>query len=492
MAKKERMNKHPDWRLSRSEKNWYYVGDTARLFCTSLVGSYMTVFLMFQGINTASLATAILLVKIIDSVDDVLFGYVVDRIRIRDWKLFGKLAGEGKYMPWYRLFFWTFPVATILFFLMPKGAPDSLKIVWFFVTYLFYDFTCTLTEVPMQSMITTLTDSPSERNSILTVKGVITVIAAIGMATVVSALLSEKVGVPMKNIGIVGAVIFLAFMLPMVFKVHEHNIALKNVENEGSQENYSFKDMINCVFTNKYILIYFLAVIISTIFCTRTAVESFLGFYIFHDSMIFTYVMLIGFVPGIILSAFCGKLADKFGKRNLLAFIFVLLTAATLIIYFFCHNNKTMFIVVGGLCAIPNALVSVVRTYIAPDTIDYTRYKTGKDCSGIFYALQSFLNKALGGVVGSVALYILAMFGWKEVTGDSFADLAAQGVTQSETALNALWNLGYLIPAIGFGISAILLYAFYNLKDKDAELMAKCNAGQITREECEAQLSRKY
>jgi len=221
-------------------------------------------------------------------------------------------------------------------------------------------------------------------------------------------------------------------------------------------------------------------------------VESFLGFYIFHDSMIFTYVMLIGFVPGIILSAFCGKLADKFGKRNLLAFIFVLLTAATLIIYFFCHDNKIMFIVVGGLCAIPNALISVVRTYIAPDTIDYTRYKTGKDCSGIFYALQSFLNKALGGVVGSVALYILAVFGWKEVTGDSFADLAAQGVTQSETALSALWNLGYLIPAIGFGISAILLYAFYNLKDKDAELMAKCNAGQISREECEAQLSRKY
>ena len=49
MANKERVNKHPDWRLSRSEKNWYYVGDTARLFCTSLVGSYMTMFLMFQG-----------------------------------------------------------------------------------------------------------------------------------------------------------------------------------------------------------------------------------------------------------------------------------------------------------------------------------------------------------------------------------------------------------------------------------------------------------
>lgn len=489
---KEKINKHPDWQLSRSEKNWYYVGDTARLFCTSLVGSYMTMFLMFQGISTVSLATSILLVKIIDSVDDVLFGFIIDKIDIKKWKLVQRFAGKGRYMPWYRLFFWTFPFATILFFMMPKNAPDTVKIIWFFVTYLLYDFTCTLTEVPMQSMITTLTDSPSERNSILTVKGVITVVSAIGMSVVVSALLSERFGVPLKNIGVYGSLIFLVFMIPMVFKVQEHNTELRNVENEGSQEKYTFKDMINCVLTNKYIMVYFLAVIISTLFCTRTAVEGFIGFYIFHDSMILTYVMLIGFVPGIILSAFCGKLADKFGKRNLLAFIFALLAAATLIIYFFCRENKILFIVLGGLCAIPNALISVVRTYIAPDTIEYTRYKTGKDCSGIFYSLQSFLNKAVNGLVGSVALYILAVFGWKEVVGDSFADLAAQGVTQSATALNTLWNLGYLIPAVGFAISAILLYAFYNLKDKDAELMSKCNAGQITREECEAQLSRKY
>ena len=490
--KKQKINKHPDWRLSRSEKNWYYVGDTARLFCTSLVGGYMGLFLIFQGINMAALATAILIVKLIDAVDDVLFGFIIDKIDITRWKLFSRLAGKGKYMPWYRLFFWTFPVATILFFLMPQSAPDAVKIVWFVVTYLLYDFTCTLTEVPMQSMVSTLTDNPSERNSILTVKGVITVIAAIGFSVIVQALISENVGVPLRNVGIGGAVIFLVFMLPMVFKVHEHNTELKNVENEGSQEQYTFRDMLNCVTTNKYIMVYFLAVIVSTLFCTRTAVETFIGFYIYHDSMIFTYVMLVGFVPGIILSGFCGKIADKFGKRNTLAFIYALITAASLIIYFFGRDNKMFFIVIGGLCAIPNALIAVVRTYIAPDTIDYTRYKTGKDCSGIFYALQSFINKALGSVVNSVALFILAFCGWQEVQADSFADLAAQGVTQSQQAVDALWNLGYLIPAIGFAIAAVLLYLFYNLTDKDAALMAKCNAGVITREECEAQLSRKY
>ncbi len=490
--KKEKVNKHPGWRMTRAERNWYYLGDTARLFCTSLVSSYMTMFLMFQGVSTASVATAILLVKIIDSVDDVLFGFVVDKINIAEWKIFKKWAGSGKYMPWYRLFFWTFPVATILFFMMPKESPDAVKIAWFFVTYLMYDFSCTLTEVPMQSMITTLTDDPSERNSVLTVKGVISVIGAVGLAIIVSALVSESVGISLKTVCITGALIFLFLMLPMAFKVNEHNTGLKNVEKEGSQEHYSFKDMLNCVFTNKYILIYFLAVVISTVFCTRTAVEGFIGFYIFNDSMVFTYVMLIGFVPGIILSGLCGRIADKVGKRNFLAFIFALLSVTSLIIYFFGKDSKAFFIIVGGLCAIPNALIAVVRTYIAPDTIEYTRYKTGKDCAGIFYSLQSFINKALNGLVGSVALYILAIRGWQEVQGDSFADLAAQGVTQSEGALKALWDLGYLIPAIGFAVAAVLLYMFYNLKDKDAKLMAQCNAGTITREECEKQLSRKY
>ena len=395
-------------------------------------------------------------------------------------------------MPWYRLFFWTFPATTILFFMMPKSSPDIVKVIWFLVTYLLFDFTCTLTEVPMQSLVTTLTNDPSERNSILTVKGVISIVSAVGFSIIVTALMSEKVGIPLRTIAITSSVIFLILMIPMVFKVKEHNVELKNAIEEKAQEKYTFKDMLNCVTTNKYILIYFLAIIISTIFCTRTAVESFLGFYIFHDSMVFTYVMLIGFIPGIILSAFCGRFADRFGKRNLLGFIFVLITVASLIIYFFCRNNKALFIVIGGLCAIPNGLISVVKTYIAPDTIEYTRYKTGKDCSGIFYALQSFINKAFGGIVSSVTMYVLAIFGWKEVQGESFADLAAQKVTQSNTALNALWSLGYLIPAIGFGFAAFLLYFFYNLKDKDAELMAKCNAGAISREECESQLSRKY
>ena len=139
----------------------------------------------------------------------------------------------------------------------------------------------------------------------------------------------------------------------------------------------------------------------------------------------------------------------------------------------------------------PSVSCTISKNFLIPDTIEYTRYKTGKDCSGIFFALNSFCTKLTQSVASSLALFMLGMAGWNEITATDFADIAAQGVAQPESALSMLWILYALIPAIGT-ILGVLVMFLYRLKDPDVALMAKCNAGEITREECEAQLSRKY
>ena len=489
MGKKQ---KHADWQLTGAERKWYYVGDTGRMFAGSIITQYLTVFLMFQHISTAAVATSILIVKIIDALDDVLFGYIIDRFNPTKIKGLRRIAGKGKYMPWYRSTFWTFPLATILFFLMPAGMSEVAKVAWFTVFYLLYDLTYTLSEVPMNSLVMTLTENTSERNQILTAKGVITVIAAVGFAVIGQFLISEAVGLSITTVAVGLAIFTFVMMLPMGFKVKEHNTELKNTgAEEKTEEKYSVKDMIRCVFTNKYIFIYFVSTLIFSCLATGTPLQVFVGFYIFNDSNMFSLIMLIAFVPGIVISALSGKIVGKIGKRNGLLFSFLIIGVCTIVQYFLFGQDKMLFVIIGAVCAVPNAVFAVMRTYIAPDTIEYTRYKTGKDCSGIFYALNSFLTKATAGVASALGLYIMALAGWKEVQAESFADLAAQGIEQSASAIQALWNCTYLIPAVGcFVAGAILL--FYNLKDRDAELMAKCNAGVITREECEAKLSRKY
>lgn len=125
------------------------------------------------------------------------------------------------------------------------------------------------------------------------------------------------------------------------------------------------------------------------------------------------------------------------------------------------------------------------------DTIEYTRYKTGKDCSGICNALSSFVIKLTSSVSSSLGLFILGLSNYIPVPTESFEDIAAAGVTQPQEAMDVMWVIYALIPLIGTLLGALVM-GIYKLKDKDVELMAKCNAGEITREECEAQLSRKY
>ncbi|MBR0063346.1 MAG: MFS transporter, partial [Oscillospiraceae bacterium] len=86
MAKEERTNKHPDWRLSTRERFNYYLSDSGRLFGTSVFQTYMTSFLALRGVNLALLAGVLLVLKIIDAVDDVVFGYLIDKLKITEWK----------------------------------------------------------------------------------------------------------------------------------------------------------------------------------------------------------------------------------------------------------------------------------------------------------------------------------------------------------------------------------------------------------------------
>ena len=75
---------------------------------------------------------------------------------------------------------------------------------------------------------------------------------------------------------------------------------------------------------------------------------------------------------------------------------------------------------------------------------------------------------------------------------DSIAALVESGVTQTRQAITEMYLVTSLPGMFASAVSLILLLCFYKLRSKDVAVMAKYNAGEITREECDAQLSRKY
>ena len=95
-------------------------------------------------------------------------------------KWLGRLAGTGKYLPWYRVTFALLPLATIIFFAMPSGLPEYAKIAWFAIAYLLYDVATTLEPGAYE-----LDDHDPHRrrdssgNALLKVKGVLMVVFAV-------------------------------------------------------------------------------------------------------------------------------------------------------------------------------------------------------------------------------------------------------------------------------------------------------------------------
>ena len=489
MGKAKNKASQDGWRTTKKERRNYIIGDLGRTLEGYIVTAMMSTFMIFQGINMAAVAGAMLVVKIIDAFDDVVFGYFVDRIHITEWKAFKKITGEGKYLPWYRLTYFLFPIFTALFFCMPLHWPQGAKIGWFFVFYLLYDFTYTLVEVPMQSMIVTLTDNIDERNSILQTKTIVNSFATIGAGMIWTISISEYVGVGIREIALLSSLIFFFMMLPMCKGVKEHNTTLANVDPEEN-EKYTLKDMWNCIKTNKYLMILLLSTVITSCLQTGSAVGLLVSYYHFGSSLIMAIPIAISLIPVLIAQMQTRKLVNRFGKLKVFMVCGVIGALIQMSIYFV----GPIFVICCVLLVLqaPFGNVSnVAKSFFLPDTIEYTRYKTGKDCSGICNALSSFVTKLTSSISASLGLFILGLSNYIPVVAESFEDIQRAGVQQPQQALDVMWLIYALIPLIGT-LLGVLVMMFYKLKDGDVALMAKCNAGEITREECEAKLSRKY
>ena len=152
--------------------------------------------------------------------------------------------------------------------------------------------------------------------------------------------------------------------------------------------------------------------------------------------------------------------------------------------YFIGWQNKLLFIVLMIIRCLFTSVTGTLGFMFTPDCAEYGQYKTGVDAKGITFSIQTFTTKIAAAVASSLGLAILGFFDWTKIEAESFADIEKLNIVQSATALNGLWITYILVPSIGLVITSFI-YLFYRLRDKDVQIMAKYNAGEITREEAE-------
>ena len=469
--------KHPEYMTTGKERLSYWTYFVGQNIYYNITAAFISTYLAMQGISLAKVAIVLLIVKVWDAINDPIFGFIFDKVKFKNGQ---------KSLPWLRIAVALIPIVTIILFSIPSGMSETAKLVWFGVAYLLWDTVYTLTDVPAYAMLNTMTDNLQERNLLLSVNRVFSGGGVLLYGVVLPLLISEQVGMSASMAVAIMAIFSAITMVPLCINCKE-----RNYKPEEEDENFSPKEMFRYLRSNKYLLTYYAGYMATDALKTSGAVLLFVSFYLFGNSLYSILLNILNMVPGVFAAMLMPTLLKKFDKFKTLFWLNIVNIVLGLVIYFAGYGDQTFFLVMTCIRTVPISVVGILAFMFTPDCAEYGQYKSGISAKGITFAIQTFSVKITGAVSSSLALFLLGMFGWITVEAESFEELAAMGIQQSAGALNGLWIVYALVPVIGMIISTFF-YLGYKLNDKDVQIMAKCNSGEISREDAEKLLSRKY
>ena len=452
----------------------YFIGQNIYY---NITAAFISTYLAMQGIPLGKVAVVLLIVKIWDAVNDPIFGFIFDKVRFKNGQ---------KSLPWLRIAVALIPVVTIILFSIPSGLSPSGKLWWFGIAYVLWDTVYTLTDVPAYSMLTTMTDNLSERNTLLSVNRVYSGAGVLIYGVVLPFLIGESVGLSAGWAVAILSIFSAATMVPLCLNCKE-----RNYKPGQEEENFTPRQMLRYLRSNKYLLIYYAGYCFTDALKTSGAVLLFASFYLFGSSAYSILLNILNMVPGVFAAMVMPRLLRRFDKFKTLFWCNIVSIVLGLAIYLAGYGSRTFFLTMTVIRCIPMSIMGILNYMFTPDCAEYGQYVSGISAKGITFAIQTFSVKITSAISSALALALLGLFGWVTVEAESFAQLAELGITQSGTALAGLWAVYALVPVIGMMISTIF-YLFYKLNDADVQIMAACNAGKLTREEAEARLSRKY
>jgi glycoside/pentoside/hexuronide:cation symporter, GPH family len=427
-----------------------------------MIMSYLQLFMTDIGIPAMTVGFIFIVAKVWDAVNDPIFGVVVDKVSLKN----------GKYKPWLRIASIAIPITTILLFIVPANNSIQVKIIWSSVAYVLWDTAYTMYDVPLHSLFMAMTDELNERNRLFSISSFSVYLSALTISIVVP-MLFPNIGWGATGI-IIGALCF-AFMQMLNFKCKERFVG-------AAKEESSIKDIIMSLVHNKYLLIFTLATIIGGITNLSVSMNSYFAIHCLGSRQWITPLALASAVPVLLVVLLVPKILEKIDKFTATMLSRGAMLLIDLTIFFVGYQNTTLLLVLIVVKNLFGAVWNITSIAFIADCIEYAQFRTGERNQGIAFATKAFNNKIVVALTGSIAMFGLATFGFVE----------GSGVIQSQTTINGIWFLYSFFPIIFNAISLGILALFFKLRDKDIRIMVRCNNGEITREEAEASLSRKY
>jgi Na+/melibiose symporter-like transporter len=331
--------------------------------------------------------------------------------------------------------------------------------------------TYTVCDVPIFSMTSAVTDQVQERVSIMSRNTMASSIAIL-LVTIAAPQLYLNIG--WFKAAFVIAVPAVAAMFLFIGTGKERFI-------NKNTDPVNLKSMLSFVRNNKFLLIFFSGLTLMNLTNTSQIVAAYFAAHCLGDPALTSAVIGCIALPALIIALFLPVLTRYFDKFHIFLFSSIANGVIGLVSYFIGYENRTIFFALLVLRGIFWGAVLITQLMFTGDIVEYGEFKTGKRLQGIAYSMQTFTFKLFNAVAAAGAMFILGFSGFME----------GAGAIQGENTIRVIWILFTIFPCMGILVSMPVLLQ-YRLRDKDVQLMARCNSGEISREDAAASFSHSY
>ena len=435
----------------KSSYGSYFIGQNIYYL---LLYMFLVPYFTDIGIPAASVAVLTLIVKAWDAINDPIFGGIVDRVKFK----------KGKFLPWLKVSLLAIPASTILLFAIPASLPVAVKITWAAVAYILWDTAYTICDVPIFGIVTTMTDEQQERTSLLTIGRMSALIAAL-MVSVVVPMLKGVIGGWLPTT-IVLSVIAIISMIPICLTANER------IEPKAAEKETTVKEMFSFLRQNKYMLIFFGAILIIQSAGIGNSMGLYTARYLLGNEALMTLTSLVPMLPMLLIGFFVPAIVKRVDKYYLFLWANIATVVISAVLFFVGYSNMTLYLVMLILRGIPVGITSILMFMFTPDCAEYGCYKSGISAPGISFSIQTFTSKLTAALATSLGAACLAAIGFVE----------GEGAVQTAGFTDRFWAVTVWVPVVG-AILGIIVLSFYKLRDNSVQIMAKCNAGEISRED---------
>jgi len=452
----------------------YAMVDTAGCLVFALVTTLLQKFYTdIFHLSPLFIMIMFIIARVWDGINDPIMGRICDTVKP------GKF---GRYRKWILYAAPFLAVAAVLMFLKFPGIGEdghyTATCIYATCTYIFFGMAYTVLQIPYGSLASVVTTDAHERSKLSVWRSIGAALGSIPVLLIASFAYADrldsagnpvigengKVITDMQYSPVIKGVVIMAivsfFMLIIAFTLNKERVKTKPQAPVKGAAGKAIKLLFK---SRAFVAVTLVSMLLLAGQMFTQSFYTYLFNDYFHANWMNLATQACTYSPMIIFMFFLPRLTRAKGKKEVTAIGMTLAALANLVLFFLrgMDPSKLIWIFLAmnfisgcGLTTLVMQLWAMVT-----DAIDDIEVQTGSRDDGTAYSVFNLFRK-VGQVIAAICVNgaLLGMNYKYE-----------KGAVQTLSNLKIMYDLGTLIPAVMFGIMAVLLFVYYPLTKKKTE-----------------------